>query len=112
MGKPVDTIPRKAMEDMQRYPWPGNVRELRNVVERSMILTKGSTLNIDVPSIAGASTAKPMTLAEVERQHILDVLKKTAWRIRGRNGAAEILNVKPTTLESKMARLGITRGNL
>ncbi|MFW6169484.1 MAG: sigma 54-interacting transcriptional regulator [Planctomycetota bacterium] len=110
MGKAVDTIPRKAMQDMQSYPWPGNVRELRNVIERSMILTKGSTLQVDVPSISGSSTAKPMTLAEVEKQHILEVLNKTGWRIRGKNGAAGILGLKPTTLESRMAKRGIERG--
>ncbi|MGM0489840.1 MAG: sigma 54-interacting transcriptional regulator [Planctomycetota bacterium] len=110
MGKAVDTIPRKVMQDMRSYPWPGNVRELRNVIERSMILTKGSTLQVDVPSISGSSAAKPMTLAEVEKQHILDVLNKTGWRIRGKNGAAEILGLKPTTLESKMTKRGIERG--
>lgn len=110
MGKAVDTIPRKTMEEMRRYSWPGNVRELRNVVERAMILSKGSTLQAEVPSLAGSLSAQPMTLAEVERRHILDVLKKTGWRIRGNNGAAEVLDMKPTTLESKMAKLGLQRG--
>ncbi len=110
MGKAVDTIPRKTMEDMQRYPWPGNVRELRNVVERAMILSTGPTLQAEVPSISGAPLAEPMTLTEVERRHILDILGKTGWRIRGKNGAAELLGVKPTTLESRMARLGLERG--
>jgi len=110
MGKAVDTVPRKTMEDMQRYPWPGNVRELRNVVERAMILSKGSTLQAEVPSISGSLSAQPMTLEEVERRYILDVLNKTGWRIRGSGGAAEILGLKPTTLESRMAKLGIKRG--
>ena len=112
MGKVVDTIPRKTMEDMQRYPWPGNVRELRNVVERAMILSKGSTLQAEVPSVSRSTSAQPMTLAEVERRHILDVLTKTAWRIRGNNGAAEILDVKPTTLESRIAKLGLQRRDI
>ena len=110
MGKAVDTIPRKTMEDMQRYPWPGNVRELRNVVERAMILSRGSTLHAEVPSISGSASAQPMTLTEVERRHILDVLNKTGWRIRGNNGAADILGLKPTTLESRMAKLDLKRG--
>jgi len=109
MGKAVDTIPRRTMEDMKRYPWPGNVRELRNVVERAMILSAGSTLQAEVPSISGSSSAEPMTLTEVQRRHILDVLNKTGWRIRGKNGAAEILGLKPTTLESRMAKLGLDR---
>jgi formate hydrogenlyase transcriptional activator len=111
MGKAVDTIPRKTMEEMQRYPWPGNVRELRNVVERAMILSKGSSLQAEVPSISGAASAGPTTLVEMERAHILDVLDKTSWRIRGTGQAAEILGLKPTTLESRMAKLGLKRGD-
>ncbi len=110
MGKAVDTIPRKTMDKLQRYPWPGNVRELRNVVERAMILSKGPALQADVPSVSGDTLAPARTLTEVERRHILDVLGKTGWRIRGTNGAAEILGLKPTTLESRMAKLGIERG--
>jgi len=110
MGKSVDTIPRKTMESLKRYPWPGNVRELRNVVERAMILSKGPILEAEVPSISGSSVAEPMTLSEVEKRHVLDVLNMTGWRVRGKNGAAEILGMKPTTLESRMAKLGIERG--
>jgi len=109
MGKAVDTIPRKTMDDMQRFPWPGNVRELRNVVERAMILSKDSTLQAEIPSILGAESVRPMTLAEMERAHILKVLDTTGWRIRGKHAAAEILGLKPTTLESRMAKLGLNR---
>ena len=111
MGKAVDTIGRKTMEDMQRYPWPGNVRELRNVIERAMILSKGPTLHVEMPLISGDSSAPPKTLAALERAHILDMLDQTAWRIRGKGGAAEILGLKPTTLESRMAKLGLKRGS-
>lgn len=111
MGKAVDTIPRRTMEALQRYPWPGNVRELRNVVERAMILSKGSTLQAEAPSISDSASAQPMTLSDVQRRHILDVLGRTGWRIRGNNGAAEILGLKPTTLESRMGKLGIERGD-
>jgi len=110
MGKAVDTIPRRTMEALQRYSWPGNVRELRNVVERAMILSKGPTLHAEVPAVSGSSSPQPMTLADVERAHILDVLNKTGWRVRGKNATAEILGLKPTTLESRMAKLGIRRG--
>ena len=75
-----------------------------------MILSKGPALNVEVPLISDEPFARPQTLVDVERGHILDVLDRTAWRIRGETGAAEILGLKPTTLESRMARLGLKRG--
>ena len=108
-GKSVTSIPRKNMEALERYPWPGNIRELRNMVERAMILCNGPTLTIDVPDSTSASVAALLPLNEVERLHILAVLEKTGWRVRGRNGTAEILGMKPTTLESRMLKLGIRR---
>ena len=93
------------------HAWPGNVRELRNVIERAMILAHGSRLRIDLPG--GAAVATPSqgltTLAEAEREHIQRVLDTTGGRIRGIGGAAEILGLKPTTLESRMAKLGLHR---
>jgi transcriptional regulator with GAF, ATPase, and Fis domain len=109
MGKTITTIPRRDMARLQQYPWPGNVRELRNVVERAMILAAGDTLHIELPPAAPAVSGWRMTLDEVERMHIRRVLDETAWRIRGPNGAAEVLGVKPTTLEARMAKLGIRR---
>jgi len=110
MGKIIETIPRKTMEALRRYPWPGNVRELRNVIERAMILTRGPCLHVEVPSAGGgAGVTSDLTLRDVERRHILQVLERTGWRIRGNNGAAELLGLKPTTLESRMRRLGIRR---
>ena len=110
MGKPVEAIAKASLRALQQYPWPGNVRELRNVVERAMILAHGPTLRIDSPG-AGAIPASPplATLAEVEREHIQRVLESTRWRIRGVGGAAEILGLPPTTLESRMAKLGLRR---
>jgi PAS domain S-box-containing protein len=110
MGKTIDKITRKDMEGLQRYAWPGNVRELRNVIERAMILARSSTLPIDLPE-----PSKPVngqlsgTLAEIEKAYIVQVLGKTNWRIRGQNGAAETLGLKPTTLHSRMQKLGIRR---
>ena len=98
------------MQELQRYSWPGNIRELRNVVERAVILATGPRLTIPVPKPAltrAYETAQ--TLEELEATHIRTVLEAANWRVRGRGGAAERLGLKPTTLESRMARLGIKR---
>jgi formate hydrogenlyase transcriptional activator len=109
MGKSIRSIPRTTMEQLQRYRWPGNVRELSNVIERAMILTTGDTLHVELPSVTQGATAPRLTLKESERAHILRVLQETGWRIRGTHGAAEILGLKATTLEARMAKLGIKR---
>ncbi len=109
MGKTIKCIPRKTIEQLQRHSWPGNVRELSNVIERAMILTTGDTLRVEVPSVAQDAAAGRMTLKEGERAQILRTLHDTRWRIRGAGGAAEILGIKPTTLEARMTKLGIKR---
>jgi transcriptional regulator with GAF, ATPase, and Fis domain len=109
MGKRIDHIPRKSMEDLQNYPWPGNARELRNVVEHAMIVSSGKTLNVRVPRSASSDISANLSLEDAERRHILDVLQKSGWRLTGRGGAAEILGLKRTTLQSKMKKLGIRR---
>ncbi|MBW2610200.1 MAG: sigma 54-interacting transcriptional regulator [Deltaproteobacteria bacterium] len=109
MGKRIDTVPRRSMEAMQRYPWPGNIRELRNMVEHAMIISKNKTLHIKIPSISGAVNSNDQKLEDVERMHILNVLEKTGWRIRSKNGAAEILGLQPSTLYSRMKKLGVKR---
>ena len=111
MGKPIEHIAEDAMAALLAYRWPGNVRELRNVIERAMILARGSTLFVALgpaptPAAAKAPTA---SLEASERAHILGVLEQTSWRIRGPGGAAERLDIKPTTLESRMKRLGLRR---
>jgi formate hydrogenlyase transcriptional activator len=108
-GKKIERIPKKNMDALERYSWPGNIRELRNMVERAMILSNSSTLVVDVPDGSAAMTLPTMTLKEMERLHILAVLERTGWRVRGKNGAAEILEIKPTTLDAKMKKLGIIR---
>jgi PAS domain S-box-containing protein len=108
-GKRVDAIGHSDMAALQRYPWPGNIRELRNVVERAMIVANGPRLTIAMPSTAIPSPAPHTALMDVERDHIRTVLEKTGWRIRGANGAAQVLGLKPTTLEARMLRLGLHR---
>ena len=96
---------------LQQYAWPGNVRELRNVVERAVILGRDPRLVIDLPKGPKrvASTWPSVRLADIERDHIDAVLENAGWRIRGRGGAAELLGMKPSTLESRMAKLGLRR---
>jgi formate hydrogenlyase transcriptional activator len=112
VGKTIDSIPRQTLEALMEYAWPGNVRELRNVIERAMIVSSGSTLSIDLPSKpenARVGVSAPITLEEAQRQHILLTLEKTGWRVGGKRGAAARLGLKTSTLQSWMLRLGIVR---
>jgi transcriptional regulator with GAF, ATPase, and Fis domain len=109
MGKRIDHITRTSMKNLQQYPWPGNARELRNVVEHAMIVGRGKTLDLHVPQRSSSEMPANLSLAEAERRHILAVLQKSDWRLAGRGGAAEILGLKRTTLQSKMKKLGIKR---
>ena len=110
MGKSVEAIAKASLRALQQYQWPGNVRELRNTVERAMILASGPNLGIDPPGVVAIPVSPHLaTLAEVEREHIQRVLESTDGRIRGAGGAAEILGLPPTTLESRMAKLGLRR---
>ena len=109
MGKTISSIPRRTMDQLQQYSWPGNVRELSNVIERAMILTTGDFLLVEPPSLGSGNRQPRMTLNEGMREQILRVLQETGWRIRGAGGAAEVLAIKPTTLEARMAKLGIKR---
>jgi formate hydrogenlyase transcriptional activator len=108
-GKSIESIPKKNMEALERYSWPGNIRELRNIIERAMILNDGPTLVIAVPGSAADMVPQTYALKSVERQHLLSVLEKTGWRVRGKNGAAALLELPPSTLESKMKKLDIKR---
>jgi transcriptional regulator with GAF, ATPase, and Fis domain len=108
-GKPIDTIPGENLAMLQRYSWPGNVRELRNVVERAMIMATCPRLTITLPASSSERARRSEKLVDVQREHILSVLASVRWRIRGPGGAAERLGLRPTTLETRMAKLGLTR---
>jgi formate hydrogenlyase transcriptional activator len=110
MGKRIDEIADESMSALREYHWPGNVRELRNVIERAMILNHGPRLCIKL----GHTTLRPVALTatagsldEAERAIILQAVEQCNWRIRGSNGAAALLDIKPTTLESRIKKLGL-----
>jgi transcriptional regulator with GAF, ATPase, and Fis domain len=115
LGKQIDHIPKQTLDALSAYHWPGNVRELANVIERSVIVSRGSTLELgdwiapEGAASAGAAPARRQTLQEVERAQILAALEETRWRVSGPSGAALKLGLKPTTLEARMKKLGITR---
>jgi transcriptional regulator with GAF, ATPase, and Fis domain len=118
LGKTFDTVPARAMNALNSHDWPGNVRELQNIVERAMILSTGPTLELEkvLPVrrmgravSAGTSERPGVGLEEVERTHIANVLEECGWRVRGKDGAAERLGLKRSTLQSRMKKLGIRR---
>ena len=117
MNKTITRVDRRAMDALMQYDWPGNVRELENVIERSMIVSQSDTLAIDASWLSGdfdqgdlatsglrQNNELHLSLAEVERQTILDALKRCHGKVYGADGAAAVLKVKPTTLYSKMSK--------
>jgi formate hydrogenlyase transcriptional activator len=112
MGRRIESIPTSVMEGLVRYHWPGNVRELQNVIERAVILSPGSTLQVPLADLAPPSVPRQtpaVTLAEVEREQILAALQQTGWRVGGPKGAAARLGIKRTTLQKTMKRMGVSR---
>jgi formate hydrogenlyase transcriptional activator len=110
MNRHIETIPTAAMEALTSYAWPGNVRELENLIERAVILTRGTALEIPLAELRGIpDTATPLTLEDAERDHIRRVLEQSNGVVGGPNGAAARLGMKRTTLQSKMKKLGIAR---
>ena len=117
LNKRIDRIDTETLERLKSYSWPGNIRELANVVERAMIASSGRTLvveellanpgrpteTLDSPPPSGP----PLPLADVERSYIRSVCERCGWRIRGDGGAARILGLNPSTLRSRMKKLGI-----
>ncbi len=126
LSKAIETIPSETMTTLVRYPWPGNIRELQNIIERAVILTKGPVLKvpsdelraaINIAAPAGSSNGRHSpalpsrnmrsVLDETERQQILAALEQADWTIAGPNGAAALLDMKRSTLQSRMKKLGI-----
>ncbi|HMH33482.1 MAG TPA: hypothetical protein VK543_10650, partial [Puia sp.] len=124
-GKPFNGIKPSALEEMMTYDWPGNIREMENVVEQAFVLNDGKSplqwgrpLVNNRPVVSSPAAADPLSHSlpgiraqqqAAEKDYLLSILKKTNGRVRGMGGAAEILNMKPTTLESRMAKLGIKK---
>ena len=115
LGKHIKTVPSSVMDDLKAYPWPGNVRELENVIERAVIVTPGNMLQLAAPLESPTSTsgnppdAPIKTLSELEKDYILQVLRKTNWNISGKGGAAELLGLNSSTLRGRMRKHDIRR---
>ncbi len=108
-GKRIHVIAGDSMAMLQEYSWPGNIRELRNTVERAMIVATGPELTIPAPSTTPAAIHASVKLVDVQKEHIRSVLDAARWRVRGVGGAADQLGLLPTTLETRMAKLGLCR---
>lgn len=114
MQKPIESVPATSMAKLRAWHWPGNIRELENLIERSVILTNGSVLQVPLgeleqPVRSGGPQSSPTTLEGTEREHIIKILRETRGVLAGPNGAATRLGLKRTTLQYKMKKLGITR---
>jgi Response regulator containing CheY-like receiver, AAA-type ATPase, and DNA-binding domains len=111
LGKQVTKIQKETMKTLQDYPWPGNVRELESIIERAVILCPGPVLHladkleISSPTLSSATR----TLEDTERSQILKILSETKWRIEGKDGAAAILGIHPSTLRARLHKLEIVR---
>jgi transcriptional regulator with GAF, ATPase, and Fis domain len=112
IGRKIDIIPAKIMRTLTSYNWPGNIRELENIIERAVIITSGHTLQIGnwfTNGTTAMNKEKIQPLRDAERDYILKVLSLTNWRVSGPHGAAQLLDINPQTLVSKMKKLGIHR---
>jgi formate hydrogenlyase transcriptional activator len=109
-GKKISSVSPRPMQNLQSHSWPGNVRELANVIERAVIHTQGSVLQVvDQFEQVPHETVPSQTLEEVEREYIIRTLENTGWRIEGQFGSARILGLNPSTLRTRMLKLGIQR---
>ena len=129
LGRPIRQVAEETMSRFTAYAWPGNIRELQNLIERAVVLATGNVLRVD-ESLLPQTATRPLarlpepraievetpsaagdgaSLEDVERQHIIAVLRKANWRIEGNGGAAKTLNLEPSTLRSRMKKLGIVR---
>jgi formate hydrogenlyase transcriptional activator len=115
IGKKITTVPKTTLDALQEYGWPGNVRELESVVERAVITSQGSALEVldrleASPKPEAPAGGDVKVLAHLEHDHIQAVLVKAGWRIEGKNGAAEILGLNASTLRARIRKYGIVRG--
>jgi PAS domain S-box-containing protein len=112
-GKQIERIPHDIIQSLQNYHWPGNVRELQNIIERAMISSPNSSLQLvdglETFRAKDHATSRTKSLSDMERDHILRILEQTGWKIEGKNGAAESLKLNPSTLRTRMRKLGIKR---
>ncbi|QHW01564.1 sigma-54-dependent transcriptional regulator [Spirosoma endbachense] len=117
IGRQIDDIPKDVLDALMAYNWPGNVRELENIIERSLIISSGRKLDLGdwsgQKSMLSLKTGRDafglLTMEDCERNHIISVLEYTRWKVSGESGAAKILDMIPTTLDSRMKKLGIQR---
>jgi formate hydrogenlyase transcriptional activator len=111
MNRKITRIPESVMDALVRYAWPGNIRELQNFIERAVILTEGSSLKAPLAELreGKSRSSTGATLKEVERKHVMQVLRDTNWVLGGASGAAARLGIPRTTLIYRMRRLGIER---
>jgi transcriptional regulator with GAF, ATPase, and Fis domain len=115
LGRPALELPVSVVQELQARDWPGNVRELQNVIEHAVLVSDGGTLRLGDASRQAVRAPAPgaevplRTLEDVERAHILEILRATGWRLEGREGAAAVLGLAPSTLRSRMLKLGIRR---
>jgi DNA-binding NtrC family response regulator len=114
-GRPTAVLSKEAMEKLLEYHWPGNIRELENTIQRNVVLAKGPVIeSLELPAskkigASASSENKFKTMIEMERDHILSVLESCNWKISGKGGAAEILDVNVNTLNSRIKKLGIEK---
>jgi PAS domain S-box-containing protein len=108
LSKEIEHISQLTISMLKSYSWPGNIRELKNIIERSVIDSKGNQLQIQLPNIKTSLDIEKQTLEEIERKHITEILESTNWKIGGERGAAKILGLPRTTLQTKIKKLGIT----
>jgi formate hydrogenlyase transcriptional activator len=116
LNKPIDVIPDEVIAVLQAHDWPGNIRELQNFIERAVLFSPGSALRLPLDlrqTVKQSAESDPRTLADADREHILETLNQTNWMIGGHGGAANRLGLPRTTLVYKMRKLGIeTRRSL
>jgi formate hydrogenlyase transcriptional activator len=116
MQKSIESIPAESMLKLRQWHWPGNIRELENLIERSVILSSGSALQVPLAELDqvranGDPVSSTTTLEGTEREHIIKILRETRGILAGPNGAASRLGLKRTTLQYKIKKLGITRNH-